>query len=1329
MSPRSSDNNASQTKQKKKTDSPASNPLDSTRVSAASPPLSASVSVDANTGSPAPCAPSVRDALPESPAALAPAPRVFVASALKPVSAFDTVTSTISSLTTQANRGISNLIASHSAAPSAASPIISASADHSTPLRTDGSVSPIYDAFHNAGATPDPARIEAALSDAQANAASAPPPRVLWSRWDRLPLQAHPLKCAPLLISYFDDGTLQVLLVQDRHISELLCLPRAAQALHDSAATSASSHAQLLTAFVRHPTADSTHPQLLLVLQEPDTAARLLAYSLSAHQIQASIPLRHLPLPDSTLAESQKEHDADLWPQVETQCNDRFTVLSFASPPSVHVLSTATLEYIHSPITDVSPAFPNRPSPVSLSHRFLAFTCTASTAVSPVRSDARKISNAAYHDPSRPLAAAHADSSGRVGEMRDNLFETSAHVGDAARRIKGGVISGVRTLGEWGSSYWPGAGSPPSTAAFSPPRPSLLSQSAPHTAHLPRPASSASSSPMLVAADGSRNAKRLSTGAGTALSAKPDVANAATSAAHDGCVRVVDLGSDGRTICTFSPSGNPTTLVRFSPCGRMILTADSLGHAFHVFELPLAGMFGNSAHRCSASVLHRYKLMRGITTADAVGAEWSPDAQWITVGTHSGTVHIYAINPFGGVPIIANHVQGKVKNPQVLQPFGVSLASVARSARPTPPPQQENLAKPLNATGAETAQTSSAILQMGASPRSFLLVNSSSRASETESEANVPFELLTSDPRSASVTLHSIRCWSTQARALSVSSSNLASQSTSPDPKQRFVAATSPRSSGLSQMMKRAGEGLIHGQHTPRLQADCVRIALWDQLAPEAGAVTKHSISTLEHQPSTSLSNDRASHASVARAEIETYSQSPAMLPTSIFLSRQTFFHSRIRNTKLLSPVPSSEPLRCLQRRGSRPVQVRRTARIVSREPSSEDPKSFDNSIAGALDQMSFDPHSLPQRSASAHIPSFPQGQRGRSSGWTSGSSIPIRIVAGGLGGIYRAGKELGRGVEMARRRTSGASGTTAPDASGIFPTTSTASVSFDGVDDVDLLGDDEPSARSNRRHYQISSGLDLGSARSDASLLSVLRNDEPSRGSQPSSAETPSTRFSEAEDAATDGTEADECDWDAIEASRSPAATEAPLLGMADRKRDQVVPAGDGLDDDFTVGVLDVDEEVASGEATLSHSRASLSPPQGSKSKTAPIKELVYALPAGASTRSSLLSQSSGLVTTLDARAESKDIGSTARESSPSNSEGSDSRSQASEASGLLCEGSKETYGTDRSPVAVVAELDASLKDSADLALDPAAVAKPIAVPVISTSGGGKKKKKKGGR
>ncbi|KAI3479875.1 hypothetical protein L1887_58072 [Cichorium endivia] len=1274
MSPRSSDSNATSSKQKKK--QVESNPP------APSPPVDQPSQPSTPALPPTVAPPAVSASAHRS-------PRVFVASALKPVSAIDTVTSTISAISHHANRGISSLIAAHSTAThDATSPQLAASSTTtSTPLRTDGSVSPIYDAFHNAGTPVDPARVQAALSHVHPDhtASRKPAPALLWSRWDRLPHPHHPHAWLPLLISYFDDGCLQALLVQDRNISELLCIPQAAQALLLPHSLQPSANAHLLTAFVRHPLPDSTDIQLFFVLQHQSGSTHLLAYSLDTHQVQASVHLQHHFSPSS-------DQPATTLDRVDAQINHRYLVLSFASPPSVHVLSAATLEYLQPPLLDAASPAQGRPTPISLSGRLLAYACTTPQHLSPVRFDARKTSNASFQDTSRSYVAPQPHASARVGEMRDNLFDTSAHVGDAARRIRGGVMSGVRTLGEWGSSYWPNPGSPPNNAAFSPSQPSLLSQSAPHNPHPPRPASSASSSPSLPVVDSARANKRLSSGSTVAPLTKSEVnAQASASNPNNACVRILDLGSDARTVCAFAPSTNAVALVAFSPCGRMILTADVLGHAFNVFELPLVGAFASGSQPSASTLLHRYKLLRGITLADVVRAEWSPDAQWIAIGTRSGSVHVFAVNPFGGEPSIANHVLGKVRNPRTLQPFGISLHSTARSVRPHPSAHQDAAAQPSAATRMDAGLATQALATPKYCSPSFIMINvGSSSSAESGADASTPFELLTNDPRSHTITQHALRCWSSQSRTRVAVDNDEPMHSVSLEAKRRFASSTSPRSSGLTHMMRKAGEGLLSAQNNPRLQAECVRVALWDHLLPDTDAVIKHSLTALfdhrENRPkdrSDDIARTRSS--SIAKAEIETYSQSPR--------------HASQLHLSLPPDLLPHAHARHRQADGSSSIDPGSNAALHSETSITADPGAPHRShrLARAVVR-------------GAELLRRQPGQRGRSSGWTAGSSIPIRIVAGGLGGIYRAGKELGRGVEMARRRTSGASRTAVSDVDAHYAADAGPSVSFDGEDDVDLLGEDEGLGASRKRHYaargSVEAHLDAASMPSQASLMSTLRNDGQLRGSQPSSAETPSTRFSEADDAGADGGSgsADDCDWDAIEASRSPAAMHASLSGQSGGAAPSI-PGGlepDSLEDDFTVGRLDED----SGQSTVTQSLSNiLALSAGAVSKAVPPKELVYALPANTSTRSSLLGQSTGLAGAFEARGESKDARLGVRDASPSHSDGgADSGSQMSAASGLLCEGSKETFTPETASIKVAEE--------------PSPV-QAVAVPKISTSDG----------
>ncbi|KAF8315030.1 hypothetical protein DL93DRAFT_964688 [Clavulina sp. PMI_390] len=63
-------------------------------------------------------------------------------------------------------------------------------------------------------------------------------------------------------------------------------------------------------------------------------------------------------------------------------------------------------------------------------------------------------------------------------------------------------------------------------------------------------------------------------------------------------------------------------------------------------------------------VWHVYDLVRGMTKGRVESIVWSHDERWVGVGTASGTLHIFATNPYGGPPDEDSHLDGRVRNVQ-----------------------------------------------------------------------------------------------------------------------------------------------------------------------------------------------------------------------------------------------------------------------------------------------------------------------------------------------------------------------------------------------------------------------------------------------------------------------------------------------------------------------------------------------------------------------------------------------------------------------------------------------------------------------------------------
>jgi hypothetical protein len=89
---------------------------------------------------------------------------------------------------------------------------------------------------------------------------------------------------------------------------------------------------------------------------------------------------------------------------------------------------------------------------------------------------------------------------------------------------------------------------------------------------------------------------------------------------------------------------------------------------------------------------HMYDLRRGRTSAVVENLDWASDGRWIAVATRKRTVHVFAANPYGGLPDGQSHIKGRVCNspnlvshPFQLQPLSRFILSFSRSPRVFPP--------------------------------------------------------------------------------------------------------------------------------------------------------------------------------------------------------------------------------------------------------------------------------------------------------------------------------------------------------------------------------------------------------------------------------------------------------------------------------------------------------------------------------------------------------------------------------------------------------------------------------------------------------------------
>jgi hypothetical protein len=117
-------------------------------------------------------------------------------------------------------------------------------------------------------------------------------------------------------------------------------------------------------------------------------------------------------------------------------------------------------------------------------------------------------------------------------------------------------------------------------------------------------------------------------------------------------------------------SSQPVTKLEFSADGTSIGVALRDGHSVKVFKLKpspyiatkdKADEEGEPEHyRGSATQV--YDLQRGRTSAVIESIAWAMDGRYVGIGTMNRTVHIYAVNPYGGKPDLRNHLEGRIRN-------------------------------------------------------------------------------------------------------------------------------------------------------------------------------------------------------------------------------------------------------------------------------------------------------------------------------------------------------------------------------------------------------------------------------------------------------------------------------------------------------------------------------------------------------------------------------------------------------------------------------------------------------------------------------------------
>jgi hypothetical protein len=321
------------------------------------------------------------------------------------------------------------------------------------------------------------------------------------------------------------------------------------------------------------------------------------------------------------------------------------------------------------------PPPPPPPRPIyALSGRLLAFACPP-----PRQEDAKEGEGV------RPRVRTQSTTNSDQALFSVGKVSVSqADIGNAALKVGSGMLSGMRTLG--GLAY----GAAKSRLA-GPEASDIQAQSRTRTMSGGWFSKSAPAGSSVHPGDSSIIGTVREEGQHTA---------AASTSLLGHYVRVLDLaplvhGAGPELVAEFVAStSSPVAQLAFMSDGNSLVVAPKDGQVVRVFNLNPRPHTSQSLASLDATTAANppslqppervYNLRRGRSAGSIEHIEVDVSGRWLGIGTRNGTVHIFAINPYGGKSDERSHLEGRVRNPSEphMSPTNLNPIVRLRSRRP-----------------------------------------------------------------------------------------------------------------------------------------------------------------------------------------------------------------------------------------------------------------------------------------------------------------------------------------------------------------------------------------------------------------------------------------------------------------------------------------------------------------------------------------------------------------------------------------------------------------------------------------------------------------------
>ena len=133
-------------------------------------------------------------------------------------------------------------------------------------------------------------------------------------------------------------------------------------------------------------------------------------------------------------------------------------------------------------------------------------------------------------------------------------------------------------------------------------------------------------------------------------------------------VAALHFSADGTSLAVIQRDGYVMKTFKIRPIASVVLSSGGIfsGSKLDNSEAEMRKRWSGHFHQQASSSEKMYTLRRGRTSAVVESADWSKDGRWLGIGTRKRTVHVFPVNPYGGKADIASHLEGRVRNVDVI---------------------------------------------------------------------------------------------------------------------------------------------------------------------------------------------------------------------------------------------------------------------------------------------------------------------------------------------------------------------------------------------------------------------------------------------------------------------------------------------------------------------------------------------------------------------------------------------------------------------------------------------------------------------------------------